>query len=161
METRLGQKSEQLQLSSVNLAGSGLRPVTRSSAMAESTLDANGFLLGARSTSVAWAGGAKPVEIGGLLAQPASKPAEAASAQHRTAQRRMMSTARSSMPRPPRFPPAMTATLGHGQTLPTRTCLASAKSACPHLPPTRATRRRLNRCEQIWACSPAFVWPNQ
>ena len=154
-------KAGQLQLSSVNLAGSGLRPVTRSSAIAESTFDARVFLLGSGSTSLAWAGGAKPVDSGGLLAQPASKPAEAASAQRRIAQRTMMSTARCSMPRPPRFPPAMTATLGRGQTLPTRTCLASAKSACPHLPPTRATRRRLNRCEQIWACSPAFVWPNQ
>src|SRR5215475_8813572 len=109
METRLGQKSGQLQLSSVNLAGSGLRPVTRSSAMAESTFDARVFLLGSGSTSLAWAGGAKPVDIGGLLAQPASKPAEPTSTQRKIAKRRITSTARSSMPQPPRFPPAMAA----------------------------------------------------
>src|SRR5215475_2205396 len=109
METRLGQKSGQLQLSSVNLAGSGLRPVTRSSAMAESTFDARVFLLGSGSTSLAWAGGAKPVDIGGLLAQPASKPAKPTSTQRKIAKRRITSTARSSMPQPPRFPPAMAA----------------------------------------------------
>jgi len=34
--------------------------------MAESTFDAKVFLLGSRSASIAWAGGAKPVEIGAL-----------------------------------------------------------------------------------------------
>src|SRR5215472_13339843 len=77
--------------------------------MAESTFDARVFLLGSGSTSLAWAGGAKPVDIGGLLAQPASKPAKPTSTQRKIAKRRITSTARSSMPQPPRFPPAMAA----------------------------------------------------
>src|SRR5215471_12817969 len=109
-ETRGPGSNGQLQLSSVNLAGSGLRPVTRSSAMAESTFDAKVFLLGSRSASIAWAGGAKPVEIGALLAQPASKPAKAASAPDRSAQRRLMSTARSGIPPAPSLSPATVAT---------------------------------------------------
>ena len=60
------------QFSSLRRAGSGLRPVTRSSAMAESTLEAIVFLLGSRSGSAAWAGATNPLESGWLLAQPAS-----------------------------------------------------------------------------------------
>src|SRR5262249_45967711 len=144
-----GKQSGQLQLGSVNLAGSGLRPVTRSSAMAESTFDAKVFLLGSRSASVAWAGGAKPVEIGALLAQPASKPAKPASAPGRIAQRRMMSTARSSIP------PAPSVSPGDG-----RNPAAMAKPDPPGpgwqaqrarsriCPPKRASTRKPNRREQ-------------
>src|SRR5690349_1071387 len=114
-------RRDEVQFSSVSLAGSGLRPVTRSSAMAESTFEASVFLLGSRSGSAeaACAGGAKPEESGVLLAQPA-----------RSAPARMTAPARSSI-KQPLFVPVNSygpQPLSPTRTLPAGGHMASAKA---------------------------------
>src|SRR5215831_28168 len=130
--------------------------------MAESTFDAKVFLLGSGSTSFARAGGAKPVDIGGLLAQPA-RPRSTP----KIAKRRIVSTARSSMLQPPRFPPAMALTLWPWPNLyPREACWQAQKAGAGICPPQRGSTHKPNRRpsdarRKCRANSPAFTSAHQ